>query len=53
MSFSQRRCAEWNALPAGVVNAPSINAFKNRLDRHYGDRCYDTHHPREKDDTFV
>jgi len=28
---------EWNRLPQDVVEAPSINAFKNRLDRHWHD----------------
>ncbi len=25
----------WNSLPADIVNAPSTNAFKNRLDKHW------------------
>jgi len=28
---------EWNKLPQDVVEAPSINTFKNRLDRHWHD----------------
>jgi len=28
---------EWNKLPQDVVEAPSINTFKNRLDRHWYD----------------
>jgi len=28
---------EWNKLPQDVVDAPSVNAFKNRLDRHWHD----------------
>ena len=35
--FSQRVVAEWNRLPQYVVDAPSINAFKNRLDSHWSD----------------
>ena len=31
--FSQRVIDSWNRLPEAVVNATSINAFKNRLDR--------------------
>ncbi len=31
--FSQRVVNSWNALPAHVVEAESINSFKNRLDR--------------------
>ena len=30
--FSQRVVDHWNALPAGAVNAPTINAFKNYVD---------------------
>jgi len=35
--FSSRIVNEWNKLPLEVVDAPSINAFKNRLDRHWND----------------
>ena len=38
-SFSQRVVQEWNKLPQGVVDAMSVNQFKNRLDkfwRRYG-----------------
>jgi len=24
----------WNSLPSSVVTAPSVNSFKNRLDKH-------------------
>ena len=27
----------WNKLPDKIANAPSINAFKNRLDKHWKD----------------
>ena len=30
--FTQRVVNDWNRLPSYVVKAPSINAFKNRLD---------------------
>jgi hypothetical protein len=30
--FSQRIIERWNRLPAHVVEAPSLNAFKNRID---------------------
>ena len=33
-SFSYRIVDQWNALPSEVVNAPTLNCFKNRLDRH-------------------
>ena len=41
-SFSQRIVNTWNSLPAYVINAPSINQFKNRLDRHWKDIRYVT-----------
>jgi len=31
-SFANRVCNSWNNLPKYVVEAPSINVFKNRLD---------------------
>jgi len=37
MFFSQRVVADWNQLPQYVVDAPSTNAFKNRLDKHWRD----------------
>ena len=35
--FSIRVINSWNALPQHVVDAPSTNAFKNRLDKHWTD----------------
>ena len=35
-SFSQRVVADWNRLPDHVM-APSVNAFNNRLDKHWSD----------------
>ena len=32
-SFSQRVVSRWNELPEDVVTAPSLNCFKNRLDK--------------------
>ena len=32
-SFTQRIVNAWNSLPEHVASAPSINAFKNRLDK--------------------
>ena len=32
-SFSQRVVQEWNKLPQDVVEATSVNQFKNRLDK--------------------
>ena len=34
-SFSRRVISDWNQLPEEVVSAPSLNAFKNRLDKHW------------------
>ena len=31
--FSQRVVKHWNSLPNSVVDAPSLNSFKNRLDQ--------------------
>jgi hypothetical protein len=31
--FSQRVIEDWNRLPLDIVEAPSVNAFKNRLDK--------------------
>ena len=33
--YSQRVVPIWNSLPQEVIDAPSVNAFKNRLDRHW------------------
>jgi len=33
--FSQRVISDWNRLPQDVVDAPSVNSFKNRLDTHW------------------
>ena len=33
-SFSQRVVNYWNILPQSVIDAPSINAFKNRVDKY-------------------
>jgi len=32
-SFTARVVSKWNSLPADIVNAPSVDAFKGRLDR--------------------
>ena len=34
-AFSQKTINDWNNLPANGVDAPSLNAFKNRLDEHW------------------
>ena len=33
--FGNRVANMWNALPSNIVNSPSLNAFKNRLDDHW------------------
>ena len=38
--FSNRAVTPWNELPDHVVSAPSTNAFKNRLDRHWATTCH-------------
>ena len=39
--FRNRITNQWNALPASVVNAPSINAFKCRLDGIWTSEMFD------------
>ena len=34
-TFSNRVVDTWNNLPENVVNAPSVNAFKSRLNKHW------------------
>jgi hypothetical protein len=36
-SFSIRITKYWNKVPENIVNAPSINSFKTRLDKHWKD----------------
>ena len=42
-AFSIRVINDWNALPSTVVEAPSIDSFKARLDRHWARLTYATH----------
>ena len=37
-AFGIRIVTAWNNLPDEIANAPSINTFKNRLDRHWMDQ---------------
>ena len=39
-TFSRRVIRDWNSLPETVVDAPSLNTFKNRLDEHWKDKKY-------------
>ena len=41
-SFSQRVVNNWNHLPKHVIDAPSLNAFKARLDKWWKDQHYET-----------
>ena len=38
--FSQRVVNAWNGLPQNVIDAPSINSFKNRLDKFWKNAGY-------------
>ena len=38
--LSQRVIIDWNKLPQDVVDAPSVNAFTNRLDTHWKNTGY-------------
>jgi hypothetical protein len=38
--FLQILCDSWNSLPDAVVEAPSLNSFKNRMDSVLGDRMF-------------
>ena len=39
-SFANRVVDSWNELPEDLVTAPSLNAFKNRLDRFWRNSLY-------------
>ena len=41
-SFSQRTIKSWNSLPSEVINSPSVNVFKNRLDEAWESKIYKT-----------
>ncbi len=38
--FTNRVADDWSALPAVVINAVSVNSFKNLLDDYFGDAKY-------------
>ena len=40
--FTQRVVNLWNALPVNLVSAPTVNAFKNRLDTLWKDAPFTT-----------
>ena len=41
-SFSQRTIRSWSSLPKHVIDAPSVNTLKNRLDEAWKDKWYKT-----------
>ena len=43
--FSNRVCNTWNNLSADIVNAKSINSFKNKIDQKYKDIMFKTNIP--------
>jgi hypothetical protein len=43
--FSNRIVDLWNSLPSNTVNAPSINSFKNRLDKNLASFTYSRNPP--------
>ena len=40
--FSNRIVNDWNVLPAEIIDAKSITAFKNKLDKYWVDEEYKT-----------
>ena len=42
--FSHREVNLWNSLPEPVVTAPTLNSFKNRLDRAWSDAPFPYYH---------
>ena len=44
--FSIRVVEYWNSLPETVAAAPSLNTFKNRLDKHWREFLYSLDPPR-------
>ena len=45
-SFSQRVVNLWNALPAYVIDSPSVNSFKSNLEKAWRAK-YDMYNPKE------
>ena len=39
--FSQRVINDWNSLPANLIDSPSLNTFKKRLDDHWSHLHYE------------
>jgi len=51
--FSQRVISDWNKLPQDVVDAPSVNALKNRLDTHWKNTGYGHYRTSTSSNTSV
>ena len=51
-SFTQRIINPWNSLPACVVEAPSVESFERRLDKHYSNLALRFDH-RTRTDQFL
>ena len=45
--LAERPGNKWNRLPADIVNAPSLNAFKSRIDKHWSQYRYGQRSPHE------
>ena len=55
-SFPNRAVKMWNFLPEHVVNASSVDSFKNRLDKQWSneENCYmTTKQPHQQDATSL
>ena len=54
-SFPNRAVNMWNFLPEHVVNAPSVDSFKNRLDKQWSNEeiVYDYKQPHQQDATSL
>ena len=40
-NLPQKSANDWNSLPEKVVNSPSVNIFKNKLDKYWLEHHYD------------
>ena len=43
--FTNRVCNPWNNLPNDIVNAKTINSFKNKIDQKFNDLMFKTNLP--------
>ena len=42
MFYTNRIVNRWNRLPMHIVNADSLNSFKNKIDKHFSDIMFKT-----------